>query len=722
MDDLQQEMHTVNEELAIECRNVYKHYGSGKNKLEVLQGLNMTVPRGAIYGLLGPSGCGKTTLLRCVLGRLKFDKGSVITCGKPPNTAGHGIPGRMVGYMPQETALFGEFTIGETLNYFGTLHRMFGKELAERKQFLLDLLMLPAARSIVGNLSGGQMRRVSFACALLQKPELLILDEPTVGVDPVLRMKIWEYLLQFANEGSTTIILTTHYIEEARQANMVGLMRNGKLLSESPPQELMDYHQMQTLEDVFLKLCMQDGTEDDVEVKAVDTAETNPIIQPEIMADQQHVDDPSGTRQLLTGPKYETFETKSRSSTQTSYINPDPPKLKISDMLPSIYNMWALILKGIIRMARNPGQVIFQFLIPAIQVILFCLCIGGDPKNLKVAVVNEDTGFLFQKFGEQFLADVDPKVIHQVPIDNLTVALDDAKAGKYWGAMYLGPDYSKDLVFRFAQTTNVTNDTIEGSSVHLYLDMSNAQISLVIQQQVLEAFETFIDEVLTKLKMNPLIASIPVIIEDPIYGSANDDLTNFMAPGVILSIIFFLALGLTALTFVIERKEGLLDRTWVAGVSATELMLAHVCTQTLIMIVQIALVMIFMFTVFHIPSRGSLALVVVMTLLQGLCGMAYGLLISALVDDEMSAMQFALGSFYPVLLLSGIIWPIQAMPKGLSYISVILPQTYASEALRAILFRGWGLSYFTVWIGYVVTIGWSIVLLILSAIILKLRR
>ncbi|CAH1797730.1 unnamed protein product, partial [Owenia fusiformis] len=111
-----------NEERAIIVRGLDKGYGRGKNRIDVLRNLNTTVNKGAIYGLLGPSGCGKTTLLRCILGRLKIDGGEVITLGKHPGSRGHGVPGKMVGYMPQETALWNEFTIGETLSYFGRLY------------------------------------------------------------------------------------------------------------------------------------------------------------------------------------------------------------------------------------------------------------------------------------------------------------------------------------------------------------------------------------------------------------------------------------------------------------------------------------------------------------------------------------------------------------------------------------------------------------------------
>lgn len=141
--------------------------------------------------------------------------------GGKPGTPGSGVPGKRVGYMPQEIALYGEFSIRETMMYFGWIFGMETKEIIERLHFLLNFLDLPSEKRLVKNLSGGQQRRVSFAVALMHDPELLILDEPTVGVDPLLRQSIWNHLVHITKSGQKTVIITTHYIEEARQAHTV---------------------------------------------------------------------------------------------------------------------------------------------------------------------------------------------------------------------------------------------------------------------------------------------------------------------------------------------------------------------------------------------------------------------------------------------------------------------------------------------------------------------
>lgn len=141
--------------------------------------------------------------------------------GGKPGTVGSGIPGPKVGYMPQEIALVGEFTVKDAIFYFGRIFHMAEKNIEERFYELSNLLNLPDENQFIKNCSGGQQRRVSFAAAMVHLPELLILDEPTVGVDPVLREKIWDYLVTITSERGISVIITTHYIEETKQANLV---------------------------------------------------------------------------------------------------------------------------------------------------------------------------------------------------------------------------------------------------------------------------------------------------------------------------------------------------------------------------------------------------------------------------------------------------------------------------------------------------------------------
>ncbi|XP_066538730.1 ABC transporter G family member 20 [Hoplias malabaricus] len=676
---------------AIQCRDVCRSYG----KLKVLSSLNLTVPQGEIYGLLGPSGCGKTTLLKCIVGTLKISRGHITVLGKPPAFPGHEVPGRMVGYMPQDIALYNEFTISNTLWFFGRIHGLSSKETEDRMNFLIDFLDLPQKNSLVRNLSGGQRRRVSLGAALLQNPQLLILDEPTVGVDPVLRAKIWQHLVEIVRGGQVSVIITTHYIEEARQANTVGLMRNGRLLAEANPEEVMKQHNAVTLESAFLQLCEvsdQVGSKDSPQAPG-------------------HTHSPSPDS--LRDESRELLGKNIPAATDIPKIKADW-KVKARHVIPKWRNIAALTIKTMVRMRRNPGSMCFQFLLPVIQICLMCLCIGGDPKGIEVAVVNNETSS--SAYSRSLLSFLDNSSIIQVNLSH-SAAFDGIHNGEYWGVIEFGQNFTSYLTKRMLQP-RVSKEVVEGGSVHVWLDLTNRQIAIMLQKKLHEAFQMFVD---SKMGGLAYLVSVPVKFEEPVYGSQNTDFTTFVTPGAVLSITFYLAVGLTALSFVLERKEGLLDRCWVAGVSSLETMLAHLFSQLLVISVQIILLLIFILLVFKIPNEGSLALVVTLIVLQGVTGISFGLVISSAIDDEQSANQAALGIFYPNLIISGVIWPVECIPYPLRYLSLVLPQTYASEALRCIMYRGWGLSRMMVWRGFAVTIGWNMFFLILATVILKLR-
>ncbi|XP_026799872.1 ABC transporter G family member 23 isoform X2 [Pangasianodon hypophthalmus] len=678
---------------AIQCRDVCRSYG----KLRVLSSLNLTVPQGQIYGLLGPSGCGKTTLLKCIVGTLKISRGYISVLGKPPAFPGHEVPGRMVGYMPQDIALYNEFTISDTLWFFGRIHGLSSKETQERMKFLIEFLDLPQKNSLVRNLSGGQRRRVSLGAALLQNPHLLILDEPTVGVDPVLRAKIWQHLVEIVKGGQVSVIITTHYIEEARQANMVGLMRNGRLLAEAKPDAIMKQHNAATLESAFLQLCEnsdQVGSQDSSQGPVRSNSRS-----PDSLKDE--------CREPILGKDISTSSS-------------DIPKLKVDwkarawHVIPKWRNIAALTIKTMVRMRRNPGSLCFQFLLPVIQICLMCLCIGGDPKGIKVAVVNNETSS--SAYSRSLLSFLDNTSIYQVNLSH-SAAFEGIRNGEYWGVIEFGENFTSYLTRRILQP-RVSRDIVEGGSVHIWLDLTNRQIGIMLQKKLHEAFQAFVE---SKMGSQAYLVSVPVKFEEPIYGSQNTTFTTFVTPGAVLSITFYLAVGLTALSFVLERKEGLLDRCWVAGVSSLETMLAHLFSQLLVISVQITLLLLFILLVFKIPNEGSLILVICLIVLQGVTGISFGLVISSAIDDEQSANQAALGIFYPNLIISGVIWPVECIPYPLRYLSLALPQTYASEALRCIMYRGWGLSRMMVWRGFAVTLGWNTFFLMLATIILKLR-
>lgn len=230
----------------VETQGLVKKYG----KFMAVDHLDLRVRKGEIYGLLGPNGAGKTTTIKILCGLLKVSEGEVDVAGKQ-------VPDRRIaadiGYMPQETALYPGLTVHQNMAFFGEIFGLSKREIGEREQALLEFINLPEWRNeMIGNLSGGMKHRVSLACALIHKPPLLLLDEPTVGVDPELRVSFWDYFNDIKSQGRT-ILITTHYMDEAGRCDRIGFMHNGRLIAEGRPEELLVMTGTDNLEDAFMK-------------------------------------------------------------------------------------------------------------------------------------------------------------------------------------------------------------------------------------------------------------------------------------------------------------------------------------------------------------------------------------------------------------------------------------------------------------------------------------
>jgi ABC-2 type transport system ATP-binding protein len=205
---------------AVAVSEVVKSFG----KLRALDGVSLTVARGEVYGLLGPNGSGKTTLIRALVGLVGIDGGAVTVLGK--RIPDLDILGR-VGYMTQQAAVYPDLSVEENVRFFAAAYGS-DDHVAEA----LEVVDLTSRRGdLVANLSGGMRTRCSLACALVHHPDLLLLDEPTVGVDPQLRIQFWDYFRKLA-AGGATIIVSSHVMDEAERCDRLGLIRFGKLLSE----------------------------------------------------------------------------------------------------------------------------------------------------------------------------------------------------------------------------------------------------------------------------------------------------------------------------------------------------------------------------------------------------------------------------------------------------------------------------------------------------------
>ncbi|MFE5479423.1 MULTISPECIES: ABC transporter ATP-binding protein [unclassified Nocardia] len=218
-----------------------------RGKRPVLHGLTLDIPRGSITGLLGPSGCGKTTLLRSIVGTQLVESGTVTVLGEPAGSAGLR---RRVGYVTQAPSIYADISVRDNVAYYAALY---GRDRDDTESALVAVGLADHADQLGDQLSGGQKTRASLACALVGKPELLVLDEPTVGLDPVLRVELWKQFRELAAAG-TTLLVSSHVMDEAEHCDKLLLMREGNLLAQLSPDELRERTDEQNLEAAFLTL------------------------------------------------------------------------------------------------------------------------------------------------------------------------------------------------------------------------------------------------------------------------------------------------------------------------------------------------------------------------------------------------------------------------------------------------------------------------------------
>ncbi|CAH0394335.1 unnamed protein product [Bemisia tabaci] len=680
---------TFGEEPAVLVRKACLSYGPNA---KILRNLSLTVPQNQIYGLLGPSGCGKTTLLNCIVGRVRLDSGSIFTKAKTTSE---------LGYMPQDLALHRELSIREIFRFYGCMFSMSETKIVQRSRELLQFLELPNDEKVVSALSGGQQRRISFAVALFHDPKLLILDEPTVGLDPLLSQSIWEKLMEMASFGKT-IIITTHYIEEARQANMIGMMRKGTILAEAPPAELLAVHNCNYLEDVFLKLC--------------------------------HIHDTTSNPSELA-----------RSQTEVEpYRLQEPLKTKEGFFSTSFK---AQFMKNLCLLRRNLALTLFIVMLPIVQVGTFNFACGHDPTRLPLAVVNDE--FLasgatscFYKEHDACIFDLNythsascrylDKLRHRqnelgdlfklVDYDTLEAGQRAVKRNDAWGLLHIPANFSMDLGARLSKGHNVEEVFLDGSVVDVWLDMSNHVIGYQMKREVVSNFVDAVKELLADCGVDTKYGSIPIKFNEAIYGDNNMPFVNYSSPAILCLCAFYLPAIYIGANIMAEKEGGIIERTLVAGVKTKEIILAHVTIEIGFLTLQTVSLMFVAYVVFHNPFVGDGLSIALLLTCIGINGMMFGLLLSVICSSQTDAAFFGVSTNFLLKFICGLLWPVEGMHGSLRSISMFLPLTLPVEAYRALSIRGWGLTNKVVLAGFASSIGWTLFFIALIIIICRYKR
>jgi ABC-2 type transport system permease protein len=349
----------------------------------------------------------------------------------------------------------------------------------------------------------------------------------------------------------------------------------------------------------------------------------------------------------------------------------------------------AIAARKFASLRRDKRMLGFIVIMPAIQILLFGIAIGGAPTGLDFAVVDEGPAGLGEVIIEEL--DASESMVLHTEYESISAARADIVSGELWGALHIHP-----------------NGTME-----LMLDNSNQQVSQTIIVEVRDAL---------RAAVQAQGSSLPLEISEPIYGDKDPAFIDFLAPGIMTMVCFMFSLILTTMAFVGERYDGTLDRVFAAGTRPSEVLLGHLAAFTTILIGQVTVVILIATYGFDITIEGRVWLLFALGMLLGWSAMCFGLFVSSKANSEFQAMQMNMPVMFPVMLLSGILWPVQALPSWLQPFAWIMPTTWTAEAFRSIMIRGWGLEDTGIQLAFLFNAGFAVFALFIASRSLKVRE
>ncbi len=688
-------------------------------ELTAVEDVSFKVERAEIFGLLGPNGSGKSTIIRMLCGVLRPSEGDATVLGFDVRTDAEEIK-RRIGYMSQKFSLYPDLTVRENLEFYGRVYGLDANRLKQRIADVLDLTLLEdRVEQLAMNLSGGWKQRLALGCALIHEPEVLFLDEPTAGIDPVARRQLWDLLFELSGRG-VTLFVTTHYMDEAERCSNVGYIYLSKLLVLGDTDDLKGLPEVtpegtRRLELILPSPTVQltrlrslDGVLDatlfgdtihalvsdelpeaailhrlEVEPNQVEIRPIAPTLE-DVFVTLTGAADQRRQAGEPTGPTLRLDNEGSERDSQLPAPSPPttpPPRSTLSGR--STDGFGAICLKEFSHIRRQPATLVFLLIVPVIQTLIFGYAIQTQIENVPTVVYNLDGRRYSQHLIDAFVntrkfAIVDQ--IHDEETFRRALTSGRAKVG-----IKVPPDYS-DRIVRGKQVS--VQVLIDGSDSQVATTAMNAasllgvNLSIKIARSSAEAAQSGPSRDPTGRP------GLPIEIRPRLLYNPDLESSHFFVPGLVGIILQLVTLFLTSFAIVREREMGTLEQLFVTPVGRAGLMLGKLTPYAILGFVETLIVLCVMVYVFGVSIRGSIPLLLGLSTLFLVCSLGLGLLVSTLAKTQVAALMFAFMIMLPSVLLSGFMFPRSEMPPVIHAITYAIPVTYFIEILRGIVLRG----------------------------------
>ncbi|MBU3005444.1 ribosome-associated ATPase/putative transporter RbbA [Paraglaciecola arctica] len=630
-----------NEPPAIVAKGITRRFG----EFVAVDNVSFEIQAGEIFGFLGSNGCGKTTTMKMLTGLLPLSEGEAMLFGKPLDASDLETRKR-VGFMTQAFSLYGELSVKQNLDLHARLFHLSPEQSSQRIASLIQRFGLKAYLDENADaLPLGMRQRLSLAVAVIHEPEILILDEPTSGVDPVARDGFWELLIELSRKDKVTIFISTHFMNEAMRCDRISLMHAGQVLACDTPQKIIDSKQADTLEVAFIHYLEVASEQPDKPKAANDTSkDATPAMVP---------------------PSPETLGNIASTNTNKSYGF-------------SLTRLLAYSYLEIIEVMRDPVRIAFAFLGSAILLLVVAYGISLDVEDLRYAAFDNDKTpesrqYLSHFSGSRYFLE-QPEIVSQTEMERRL------KSNEISLAIEIPAGFGRDL------------KNGHGPSVSAWIDGANTMRSGIVEGYVLGNHAKYLTQLATEAGID-VSALLPVSLQPRfVYNPSFESIYSFGPKTPALLLLLFPAI-LMAVSIAREKEIGTITNFYVAPTRRLEFLVGKQLPYIGIGMANFVTLTLLVVFVLQVPIKGSLLGLTLGAFLYVFAATGFGLLVSSITKTQVAAVfATTILTIIPSITFAGFIHPTSTLEGGAHFLGTIWPATYYLHLSVAAFTKGLGFT------------------------------